>query len=92
LGLLPRSRRSLHRNGGRQRDRRARGVVARARQLAELDAVKGGIDLSLVNAAMGVARVVHHFANYVVHSSLDGNSIVVGGVYTVTRLEPVFLT
>jgi Tol biopolymer transport system component len=58
------------------------------RRLAVLDAVKGGIDLSLVDAATGAARVVHRFANYLVRSSIHGNSIVVGGVYTVGVSSP----
>jgi Tol biopolymer transport system component len=58
------------------------------RELAVLDAtggvdgIRGGIDLSVVDAATGATRVVHDFPNFLVKSSANGNSFVVGGVYT----------
>jgi Tol biopolymer transport system component len=52
------------------------------RRLALLDAVRGGIDLSVVDASTGAVRVVHDFRDYVVRSSIHGNTAVVGGVYT----------
>jgi Tol biopolymer transport system component len=52
------------------------------RQLALLEAARGGIELAVVDAATGAVRDVHEFRNYVVRSSIQGNTAVVGGVYT----------
>jgi Tol biopolymer transport system component len=52
------------------------------RELAVLDTTKGGIDLSVVDATTGVTRVVHDFRDFLVKSSANGNSFVVGGIYT----------